>query len=578
MNTQEGTSTQGFDVDAMLRFAEHVRDTPQVTASDAETLAKRFGLPEHIVRESLLLAADAGPRAADKGAEGRRSFGELAAAAFSYTGRAIYRHPLVATAIGSLAFFGFFRYFDDYAGASEEAWALTSLLSGFGFLLAVNLIRGQFRYAVISSPVAVAAALASSYVVDVVYGKTVIRAEKVSGIFMNSLALMPLLAGFLSFGAVFGALWRIRRQAIAEQRQDRLQLLQRVFDLQEKLAGNAAQERQDQRLRTFLRLVRRQWPLTASLVGLGLGAVYVLMVVLFGLPERNPSFLQQIVYVFELILNMSVYPALGFVAGSWLRGFAAGLIAFIAFHLMLLLPVEGLGLQQILGVYLDPKMMAVNIANALILLLMSTLGGIGAAIDDKNERHKRIAAEDQAAVLSEIIRVQKLLETGESVVCVMVADCVHSTRMKQGADPLAVEISFREFHEFLADEVRRAGGAVLSTAGDSAMAEFSSADRAFAAARSIQTRLPDLNRTANRLNQPFRVRIGLHCGSVHGGLEKVMFTNVIDVAAHIEKSAPAGGIVVTREFAAKLADGEFAKLADAVDGHEVLLALNPTLD
>ena len=181
-------------------------------------------------------------------------------------------------------------------------------------------------------------------------------------------------------------------------------------------------------------------------------------------------------------------------------------------------------------------------------------------------------------MLTEIIRLQQLLQTGSADVCVMAIDCVKSTRMKQGADSMAVEISFRELHEFLSREVLRHGGTVHAIAGDGAVAEFSSVENAFQAAKQIQTLIPEFNRRSNRLPSPFKVRIGLHCGSVHGGLEQVVFASVIDIAAHIQKEATAGGIIVSDVVRQLLTPEDFLPMAEPIDGVPVYLCKNPTLD
>ncbi|MCH8274363.1 MAG: adenylate/guanylate cyclase domain-containing protein, partial [Armatimonadetes bacterium] len=174
-----------------------------------------------------------------------------------------------------------------------------------------------------------------------------------------------------------------------------------------------------------------------------------------------------------------------------------------------------------------------------------------------------------------IVRLQQVLQTGAADLCVMSVDVVKSILMKEGADRYEVEVSFRAFQEFIERNVRRHGGSIHSTAGDGAVAEFHGVPEAFACARAIQSRLPDFNARENRLRLPFQVRVGLHSGRVHGGLDEVVFTRVIDIAAHIEKAAPGGGIALSDAVTGQLPGEQFTRLAEQIDDQNVFLALHP---
>jgi class 3 adenylate cyclase len=67
-------------------------------------------------------------------------------------------------------------------------------------------------------------------------------------------------------------------------------------------------------------------------------------------------------------------------------------------------------------------------------------------------------------------------------------------------------------------------------------------------------------------------------GPVSGDLKDVQFTEVIDIAAHVQAAAPVRGILMTREVADCLPEESLIPLKEPVDGHEVLLAYNPTVD
>ena len=120
------------------------------------------------------------------------------------------------------------------------------------------------------------------------------------------------------------------------------------------------------------------------------------------------------------------------------------------------------------------------------------------------------------------------------------------------------------------------GGRIHSVAGDGAVVAFSDNVAAMAAARRLQTDVLRFNDTLNRLPKPFRLRLGLHAGRVAGDLNDVQFTEVIDIAAHVEEIAPVGGIAATDTAIEDLGEEGFLPLAHSVDGQAVFIALVPT--
>ena len=113
-------------------------------------------------------------------------------------------------------------------------------------------------------------------------------------------------------------------------------------------------------------------------------------------------------------------------------------------------------------------------------------------------------------------------------------------------------------------------------AGDGAVVAFPDSPRAMGAARRLQTDVGRFNATLNRLPKPFRLRLGLHAGRVAGHLDDVQFTEVIDIAAHVESIAPVGGIAATAAVVTALGEEGFLPLAREVDGQAVSIALVPT--
>ena len=115
-----------------------------------------------------------------------------------------------------------------------------------------------------------------------------------------------------------------------------------------------------------------------------------------------------------------------------------------------------------------------------------------------------------------------------------------------------------------------------STAGDGAVVAFATCEKAFAAAKRLQTDVVRFNREENILTLPFQLRIGLHHGAVSAQIDEVEFTEVIDIAAHVEGRATVGGIAVTNDVIDVLDPAQFIPMAEEVDGKQIYLARNPT--
>jgi class 3 adenylate cyclase len=150
--------------------------------------------------------------------------------------------------------------------------------------------------------------------------------------------------------------------------------------------------------------------------------------------------------------------------------------------------------------------------------------------------------------------------------------------MKAAADPLKVEYSFREYQKLIDRITQEHRGHVHNTMGDGAVSAFNTCADAFTAARQLQTEIASFNMNVNRLETPFRLRIGLHQGVIAGELDKIEFTEVIDIAAHVQGAAPIGGIAATETVMPSLSEHQFAQLQGTIDGCRVFIAMNPTLD
>jgi class 3 adenylate cyclase len=109
-----------------------------------------------------------------------------------------------------------------------------------------------------------------------------------------------------------------------------------------------------------------------------------------------------------------------------------------------------------------------------------------------------------------------------------------------------VFVSFERFRGYVAERVREHNGRILNSNGDEVMAFFESADAAVSCARALQGALPVWNARENLLQRDFRVRIGVHTGRSAVDLQNgVAYSPVLDVAGHLQKIAPIGGVLIS---------------------------------
>ena len=118
-----------------------------------------------------------------------------------------------------------------------------------------------------------------------------------------------------------------------------------------------------------------------------------------------------------------------------------------------------------------------------------------------------------------------------------------------------VFVSFERFRGYVAERVREHAGRILNSNGDEVMAFFESADAAVSCARALQAALPVWNARENLLQRDFRVRIGIHTGRSAVDLQQgVAYSPVLDVAGHLQKTAPIGGVLISEATRAALSE------------------------
>jgi class 3 adenylate cyclase len=118
-----------------------------------------------------------------------------------------------------------------------------------------------------------------------------------------------------------------------------------------------------------------------------------------------------------------------------------------------------------------------------------------------------------------------------------------------------VFVSFERFRGYLGERIAEHGGRVLNSNGDEIMAFFDRAADAVSCARAMQVGLRTWNARENLLEREFRVRIGVHTGRSAVDLASgVAYSPVLDVAGHLQKNAPIGGVLVSQTTHAELGD------------------------
>lgn len=167
-------------------------------------------------------------------------------------------------------------------------------------------------------------------------------------------------------------------------------------------------------------------------------------------------------------------------------------------------------------------------------------------------------AMERQVLLRQLVDLQEKLRTGEQSLTILSVDIVGSTRMKAEADPLSVEFTFNEYHQYVDSIARRHGGRTHSTAGDGVTLAFESPHAAFLAAKNLQSGLIELNTFRNKIGQPIQLRIGIHSGTVvapnASDIRSVNFAQVIDLAAHLQKACPIGAVAIS-DYAAQYLPG-----------------------
>jgi class 3 adenylate cyclase len=588
----QAEATTEVQLRAARQLALHLRQNPEDAQRPSEELAEKFGLPAAFVSDVL------------SGVQGtvRKSDPWFPKLDLSFLVRAYQRlnrffdrltaNPvafvLATTAVVVVIFLTSNSSADPRGNniASEvDLLGFIGLLLGllsFGLHMIMFFKKRMIRFALLSG-LGLWIGLASLSMIVLwlnMKDEPIFESTLLPLLLLVALVLMLICAVYAALGsgaAVLGAYLDMLRTKLREDRMSRQELLEHYFAMQERLDASEGLAPKPGIFDTvFVKALLDTGPLWALLTGLVLNTLDVLATMAAGVAvgtNRDPGW-----PVFAQIglmgLALLAYILAGFFAKNFLYATLQSLAVTIGGIPPVLIGIQVFNIRQLEGGMTWWSL----VISAVSFLFVSLFGALGGVVQRRAAKELNLAQNDPAAILAEMVRLQWRLSDRRSALCVMVVDAAKSAEMKSLADPLAVEYSFREYQHLLTDLSAPLRGRVHSTAGDGAVVAFESAQEGFTAAKRIQTDIERFNREDNRLQLPFRLRIGLHMGEIVGDLDEVVFTEVIDIAAHVQAAAPVGGIAVTEEVANHLPIEEFIPLAVPVDGKNVLLALNPTVD
>lgn len=373
--------------------------------------------------------------------------------------------------------------------------------------------------------------------------------------------------------AALGGYHRMRVQAQRRSRFSRQQMLEQLFELRSRRfsAGPTQIQIKSWFQNTFFQGLERQLYRNALISGFVSGLLTVLSTLL--LDPKGSSFdggnfgwitAAQITitlgsfFMIILLAMASAHP---------IRAVVTSVIFALASQIAALGPVGPFG----------PKyFQSVNFwAGAVLGLILYNALAIGSAlavmIHLNQKRQDALLANQPDALDHEISQLEAVLSPPMRRICVMDVDAYQSSRMKQENDPFESEWSFREYQALITRVTGRHLGVVHSTAGDGAIVGFPSSAEALEAAIALQAEIAVFNAKVNRLNVPFRIRIGLHTGQVQGTLDEIQFTEVIDVAAHVQKAVPVGTIGMTSNTTMNLDNSRFSSYNTKVDGYDIYI-------
>lgn len=389
--------------------------------------------------------------------------------------------------------------------------------------------------------------------------------------------LMPMVAfGFLCvfyalvamFFSVLGGLWKVRTERVDRDRMSRQELLERLFDVQARLEENPEEviQRSSWHNHPIAKEIESRLWEWCGVIGFGMTAITVLVAgAIMNRYDVDQDSLQYGLSVGGLgFIGMFLQLGISFLGRTIKRSILASLAYSGASLVAMLLPFGGFGPDRLIAG--NGSQILGSLIGAVVLGFIS---GVGATIEAKATQERLMRANDPETLLVEYMDLQRRLNPGPREMTVMVVDAAKSSVMKSMADPYIAEWSFRAYQQLLERIAWEFDGEVMSTAGDGAVITFEDPHAALECSVELQKRIVEFNKTTNKLSMPFKLRIGLHRGTVVGQIDKVQYTDVIDIAAHVEAACLVGGIAVSQKVWEVLPGLRGEAIAMLIDGFVV---------
>ncbi len=584
--------TTEVTIDAAQALAKRLSERPDLVRTDPQKLAAEFKLPPEFVAQ-VIGQVTAQRKRSEPEPEGksqpivdlfvsaRKFFRRLTADPVRFITLtalvAIVGHALLNHFLGSVEANRTNNSLNLRGGLIFVAIAIPTFVTHMLCYLRHGMSRYALQGAVICWVISSVVTMVSSYLL----AKRADLAVGPSEFFVIAIIMFFLCFLYAGSGIAFsvlGGAWRVRKEEKEQENLSRQELLARLFHLQEELQ-KATDERVEVRPWSYDRWAtqfRAHWLLWSMGIGVFSGLVQVVLqsAMAGGLPasrpQETPIYLLGSFAVFIFSVVTTAIPA--FLSRSFAQALAATTAMAACSVAMYVIPIRGFGVDFLVS--------QVNNPGFYIGLAFEYLVGFvaygGSKIESRASLERRFNRRDPATLLAEIVRIQSVLAPKTTTVCVMFVDVAKSSEMKAAADPLVVEWTFREYQAFVQKVCERYGGQVQYTAGDGSVISFPDVRSAFKAGQTLQAEINTFNTTRSRLKTPFRLRVGIHSGEVVASIEDVEFTNVIDVAAHAQNTAPVGGIAVTEPVAAQLSPDSLIPLKGLIDGFQTYIAVDPT--
>lgn len=388
---------------------------------------------------------------------------------------------------------------------------------------------------------------------------------------MLGFAFMMILYALIGLlAAAVGGYASIKREDRNLDRMSRQELLDRLFEIQDRLNAyprSAAEvDRMVHKVPLFAEIARQPIP-WAGLLGFGFSVISVFLTASMDMTPGSSSVpsVGQLLILFALtLISLAIQLVLAYIAPTIGKSILTALTYQLAGLPAILIPVGNYGPNRL------TENLASMVSGIAFALLLGLIGGLGGLAEKRATYRRRLLENDPETLLSELIEIRRRLTPDMHEITVMVVDAAKSSEMKANADPFVAEWSFRAYQQMLERIAEEHAGQVFSTAGDGATMTFEAPENAIRAARAVQASIDDFNEQINKLESPFRLRIGIHSGKVRGSLEKVQYTEVIDIAAHVEAASEVGGIAVSSAITNQLPDLEGEPFPYPVDGLQVL--------